>query len=288
MKLKDSIAQNRAAIKMITVPDLVQLKPVLEQLREKTAASYAQLLKNSEMQKFTTTQYASMMVQLDDALKLTQGKLITAANSDLSTESKEAMKLSIEKMRAMVEAQQKKFKGVVTSLNLPVASVVASADKSLMMRHANSAKRYGGRVGTLIRNDIAIGVIRGETPDQIAKRILGSDYNVVKGKSATKQADAIGDKLLLRNEADARRLVTTEIAHAYATAQEIELAEMEKDDPGWQKEWDAKNDMKTCINCRSLNGKRTRPGGNFPGGVHNPPLHPHCRCTTRPVRREWD
>lgn len=68
--------------------------------------------------------------------------------------------------------------------------------------------------------------------------------------------------------------------HAYRQSLE-ELPEL-------QVEWMATQGPRTCPICASLNGKRKKPGGTFPGGIVAPPRHPRCRCRVVAHLPDWE
>ncbi|MFH0902127.1 MAG: phage minor head protein [Pseudomonadota bacterium] len=47
-----------------------------------------------------------------------------------------------------------------------------------------------------------------------------------------------------------------------------------------QREWVSARDERVDDECLELDGKTATLRGDFPGGAHDPPLHPQCRCTT--------
>lgn len=74
-------------------------------------------------------------------------------------------------------------------------------------------------------------------------------------------------------------IAQTETTRAYAEAEEIAYRES-----GVRvKEWDAVNDRLVCPQCGTLHGRRVPVGAEFAPGIQNPPAHPGCRCSTRPV-----
>ena len=75
-------------------------------------------------------------------------------------------------------------------------------------------------------------------------------------------------------------IAQTETTRASAEAEEIAYRES---GVVKQKEWDAANDRLVCPVCGALHGQRVPIGAEFAPGIPNPPAHPGCRCSTRPV-----
>jgi len=193
-------------------------------------------------------------------------------------------KMSIDKLRVMVEEGEKRFSGAVSNLRIPVVKVLTSVQRTMMGRYEHRSDRYAGELGRRIRNDLAVGVIRGESVREMSKRLLGTKAEKM---SPTDIADDIADKQFFRGYHDAERLVRTEMVNAYTETQVESLGEMNEDDPGWKKMWDAANDDRVCDDCDDLDGVVVDHDESFPGGIQGPPLHPNDRCSIVPWHERW-
>jgi len=65
------------------------------------------------------------------------------------------------------------------------------------------------------------------------------------------------------------------------------MDELEANDPGYFKRWDAAIDGRTCPNCGEYNGLVVGLHDKFPLDLDHPPLHPRCRCAVVVWRKEW-
>lgn len=118
------------------------------------------------------------------------------------------------------------------------------------------------RLGRKIQDALSVGLIRGETPEKITKRLL-------------KRVDV--------SFSDARRLVRTEVAriHEESSIASYESMEVER------YEFLATLDRKTSDICQEQDGKvyETK---KAEVGINMPPLHPNCRSTTVPYFEDDD
>lgn len=186
------------------------------------------------------------------------------------------------------------FEGTVRPIALEAASTIAKGNRLLWPRFKNSAARYVGQVRDDIRRQLAIGLIRGETVDQMTNRLarLGGPKGLVylKGRAGDPEgrAEIITEGLFKRYRYWAERLVRTETVNAYNEVALIGMDELEKDDPGYFKRWDAAVDGRLCILCRYYDDLVVPLHQNFPLGFPKPPRHPNCRCACVIWRKEWD
>jgi SPP1 gp7 family putative phage head morphogenesis protein len=263
--------------------------PTLYDLREKTARALSKFLKGEQAgSEYSMHKHRALIIQLDDVIKTAERDLPPATLRDLKRESTVASRTSVKKLEAMVRAGERKFTGAVSSLNIPVAKVLTNVKRTMMGRFEHKSDRYAGDVGRRIRNELAVGVIRGESVGEMTKRIMGpAEYARAAKRGPTAVADKMADKVLFKSQYEAERLVRTEIINAYTETQIEGLHEAEADDPGYQKMWDAANDKRTCLLCYSLNGKVVDLNQSFPGGYQGPPAHPNDRCCLVPWHRGW-
>lgn len=291
MSLRDALASNHRALVAMTTPDLKRVKSVLQALRDKLAEGLTAQTKKTAHQAHV---HAAKMIQLDKALAQAQKQLRPAVKATLAEQSAKFSRRALDNLRRVAEEGERRFGGISSSLRLPQASVLADVGRSVSARHAGSAARYAGDVGRVFHRQMAMGLISGESVDDIAKRLVGRRVNA--------PADAIADRVAEMSLNDATRLVRTELNGAYAQAELAGIRSMnaqESDDGGerppgqsggddeWWKMWDATLDHRTCMDCRALHGEVARVDSPFSGGIFAPPLHPNDRCGIVPWRRSW-
>lgn len=287
MSWRDAIQKNRRDVMTLTTPEMKSINSVLLDARERTAKSLAKFLRENTGSDYQIHIHRALVGQLDDTLKMIQRELPSSAIVDLKRGSKGAAKTAIKNTQSMIREGEKKFRDSIVSLRIPIAKVLTRVDQTLIDRFERQGSRYAGRVGDRIRNELAVGVIRGENVDDMARRLVGSvKYDRIKSKP-TKVADEIADRTFFKNQADAERLVRTELSNAYTVTQIESLDIANEDDPGWQKQWDAANDKNTCAICADLDEQIVGLHQNFTGGVQGPPIHPNDRCCIVPHRPEW-
>ena len=217
MSFKDAIRDNRKAVVSLSDPELKVIMPTLYDLREKTARALAKFLKGEEAAtEYTLHKHRILVAQLDDVIKTAERELPAATLHDLKRESFGASKVGIKKMEAMIKSGERKFTGSASSLNIPLTRVLSDVKRTMMGRYETKASKYAGDVGRRIRNELTIGVIRGETIGEMTKRLMGADvYARTAKKGATAVADKMADKVLFKSQHEAERLVRTEIVNAY-------------------------------------------------------------------------
>lgn len=289
MSFKDAIKDNRKAVVTLSNPELKAIMPTLYDLREKTARALAKFLKGEEAAtEYTLHKHRILVAQLDDVIKTAERELPAATLHDLKRELFGASKVGIKKMEQMIKQGERKFTGTTSTLNIPLTKVLSNVKRTMMGRFETKSSKYAGDVGRRIRNELVIGVVRGETIGEMTKRLMGVDvYARTAKKGATAVADKMADKVLFKSQHEAERLVRTEIVNAYTESQIESLYEAEEDDPGYLKMWDAASDKRVCLICASLDGKVVTLGQNFPGGIQGPPVHPNDRCALVPWHRGW-
>ena len=288
MSFKSAIADNRRAVVTLSDPELRAIMPTLYDLRDKTAKALQSFLRGEHVgSEYSMHKHRALIVQLDDVIQTAERELPLATLTDLRTESFGAAKVGVKKLERMVREGERKFTGAVGSLNIPVAKVLTNVKRTMMGRFEHKASKYAGDVGRRIRNELAVGVIRGESVGEMTKRIMGAGkYARTAKRGVTAVADAMADTTIFKAKHEAERLVRTEIVNAYTESQIESLYEVEEDDPGFQKLWDAAMD-RVCHICRELDEQVVDLNMNFRMGYQGPPAHPNCRCAIVPWRREW-
>jgi SPP1 gp7 family putative phage head morphogenesis protein len=177
--------------------------------------------------------------------------------------------------------------GAMPRPDLGKAAVMAHAGRAVIFRHEASARRYGRAVTSDIRRQLALGMVQGETFDQMTNRLvrLGGPRGLVSLGGGV--VESIAEGLFRRYRHWAERVVRTECIDSYnAHALESIRAEDEVD-PGYLKRWDAANDHRVCEVCDALDGEIRALNEDFTGGISHPTVHPRDRCCITPYRREW-
>jgi SPP1 gp7 family putative phage head morphogenesis protein len=121
----------------------------------------------------------------------------------------------------------------------------------------------------LVSNAIRLGMVQGETTDQIIRRIRGT------------QANSFRDGVLNIPRNSAEKLVRTAVNQVSTQARDQLYQENDDIVKGWQ--WVATLDTRTCIECADRDGQVFDVGEDG----EKPPLHINCRCTTTPVLKSW-
>ncbi len=297
MNFKDAIRANARTIARLSDADLLALLPVLEEAREASAAGLFKWLKKVDGdQKYTAVTHRQLISSLDESIKQMKRELFPAIHKDLQAESKDAGLKALQSMRKAAMAGAKKFADSAMPLRFDNAKILLSTNRSLMSRHASSAQRYAGRQGDLIRKQMAVGLVRGESINATVARLMGKPQVVSDKMGDLKAADEIAGAQFFRSKADATRLIRTENIHAANAVQmdaliaDNEEAAQSEDGSGggWLLRWDATFDSRTCDWCEDLDGEVRQPGEEFEEGVLHPPLHPNCRCAIVPWQEGWE
>jgi SPP1 gp7 family putative phage head morphogenesis protein len=123
-----------------------------------------------------------------------------------------------------------------------------------------------------IRRELTQSMIQGESIHKAAKRILA-----IEDESGARALPTI--KPFKRAEDRATTIARTEMNKASNAAHLDQLYELQKQLPTIIGRWSSAMCGHMCKICAALNGKKAKPGDNFPGGISAPPRHPNCRCT---------
>ncbi len=242
--------------------------------------------------KFTAQVYRNALVQIRGALLSIEQRSPLVAQV-LKFGATQASVLATRHLISEVEKFSMMFEGSIRPVALEAATLLAEGKKTLWPKYANSAKRYTGQIGDDIRKQLAIGMVRGETVDQLTSRLvkLGGPkgYVYLRGRpgSPGARAEHISEGLFKRYRSWGERLVRTETVNAYNEMALEGISELAVDDPGYMKRWDAAIDGRTCIICRDMDHEIVAEGKPFKNGGQAPPLHPNCRCAVVAWRKEW-
>lgn len=295
MSFAQVVQANARQVANLSEPELRHVLPILKEAQIETARGLRDWMRKVDGEDIYTIQrHRALLAEMHDAIRLVEHELGIAAGRDLSAESRAAEVAQLAKLRQVVQAGEKRFKEAATPLRLDIASVVRSTERALMHRHESSAQRYAGRTGLNIQHQLAVGVVRGETVDQLSRRLSKLPRVLYDRMTDSEVAARAASVNFFRSKSDAERLVRTETVHA---ANQVQIEALREDNQsaerggsgegGWLKRWDATFDRRTCGYCEQLDGVVVPVNQPFPGGVDAPPLHACCRCTITPWREGW-
>lgn len=297
MNFRRAILANARTVARLSAADMQLLMPVLEDARLATARAMSKWIRKMKPDDaYTIATHRQLLVSLDESMKLMKRRLFPAMARDLQSEGTIAAREAAIAMKYAAEAGAIKFMGSARPMRFNNAAIVASSSRSLMTRHETSALRYADRQGQLIRQSLAVGIVKGESVGQTVGRLMKKPLVLASRMSDDDKADAIAENHFFRSRSDAERLVRTENIYAANEVQQDALLEdneyASQDDTGdqeggWLKRWDATFDSRTCEDCASMDGEVREPDEEFAPGVMHPPLHPNCRCTIVPWREGW-
>lgn len=242
-------------------------------------------------ERFTPQLYRNALIQIRSALNTINKDLGDDVADHLKHQGKIAAGLATKHLRQEVEQFSHLFEGAVRPVALEAATVLAVGEKAVWKRFETSAARYAGQVGKDIQKQLAIGVVKGETVDQLTKRLakMGGPkgWVNVQGMGANAKAEFIAEGLFSKYRHYAERLVRTEVVNAYNSFALDGMEELNKEDPGYMKRWDAAIDGRTCVLCASYDDLVRKLDEPFKDGIQQPPAHSNCRCAQVVWRKEW-
>lgn len=284
-ELEDAIVANRDALVQLSQPDIDELRSVLRaaqrELREKLNA----IPKDADS--YDAHKARSVLVQMDRATRDLNRHAAHALDRDLTSGGRRAGNTATAKLARIVKAGEHDYPGSVQPIRIDVAAVLAKSERTFIGRFSRRAGAYGAELERDIRRSLMSGIMRGESIHEMASRVLkGTGLVRHLTGDANAQLDAIAARPFNRMRSVANCIARTEVSNAYNAVQLDQLVEMNKDDPGYLKGWDAATD-KVCPLCMELDGETVPLDSDFPGGYERPPAHPNCRCTTVAWRIEW-
>jgi hypothetical protein len=296
MLFSEAVAANRAAIMATTVPQLRRLLPLLKRAERETARGLGQWLAAADPgARYDKHKHRALVGQLRSAIALVQKRVAPALSDDITTQGKSTRAVGLGQLEQMIEAGQARFKGAVSPLRLDVAAMMTDEHRMMIGQVESSAARYAGAVGGDIQNRLMLGVIRGETVDQLTSRLLASTglIRVFKAMGPMRVAEGAAANIFNSYRSNADGIARTELVNAYAAVQARAIGEADKEDPGYLMRWDAANDWRLCAWCHALDEVTVKPGemfsrrGSRSSPRPHPPLHPRCRCAIVPWRPGW-
>lgn len=269
----------------------------LELTRDLAKASFIHAAGNAS---YTAQMHRNALIQIRKTLESIRGPLHERIASALRHGGQLAANLATRHLFMEVQKFSSIFEHSVRPIAIEAATIIADGKRVLWKRFDNSAARYTGAIGEDIRRQLAVGLVRGETIDQITSRLAkhggpkGLVYTRGRAGSPGARAEMISEGLFKKYRYYAERLARTEIVNAYNQTALDGMADLNDDDPGYFKRWDAAIDGRLCPDCGSLDDQIVPIDSNFRGGVEAPPLHPNCflpdtRLGARPTNamRSW-
>lgn len=286
------LGQISAEVSALPGPAMRAMAPILHQAEAELSRDLAKWLRTVENgeARFGAQQLRVALVQIRGAMRQMRG-LNPALFDVLVQANGPAGSLALGHLARQAERFSMLFEGSLRPLPIQPAAVLARGDRLLIRRFRASSARYGEWAATEIQRQLAVGVVRGETFDQMIKRIqrlsptARSVAGMVKGPGQTADdlARVLGERI--RNRAEL--IVRTEVINAYNAHAYDGIAAAAEEDEGYRMRWDAAADSRLCPWCRSLDGKVAKVDEEFERGVEHPPLHPRCRCALTPWHVEW-
>lgn len=272
---------------------LAALVPAMAQAQKELAADlagwYQKLGPNAASLKYTPAHLRQIQVLLGIAEAKAQtihkgypyaSFPMVAAQAVLNTMNQQMpQKLAAQTLESQLTALSAKFEGL-PSPQLIHAAALAKGDKLVLSKHQSSANRYAGQVLTDLKFQFGVGLAKGETIQQLTKRIAGLSgfQKAVDASHPAHAGSAVAGALTKRYHNWAQRLVRTELTHSYNAVAMAGIQAAHKVDDRVVAVWDATNDLRVCLQCKALHGKQVTPGGLYQGGIPHPPAHPNCRC----------
>jgi hypothetical protein len=165
--------------------------------------------------------------------------------------------------------------GTVSVPQIDTAAVIAEGNRLLWKRHENSARRYAGSLGDDIRTRLSVSLAKGDTFEQMQRRLVGSpEFRAMVAKDDPGAAAfTIAEAAHARWRHWADRLVRTESMHAYNTQHDVAIVYANEnrpdDDEPYLRRWDASADKVTCERCKELDRTVTTIEGVFRYGYQD-------------------
>jgi SPP1 gp7 family putative phage head morphogenesis protein len=253
-------------------PALLRILPVLHAAQREVEKDLRAWLGKHSGMTFTAARYKNALGVLGRAVH--KAEIRAAVEHALKNEAKRIGPLSLHNVKREWIQLATIFEGSAQPLAIEEAAILAEGKRILWPRFASSAKRYAGRVGERTRFQIAVSRARGETIDELTRRLQAKLPHVFHGERW-----------------DAERLARTETMNAANEYHHDAIREATKDDDKLLERWDACHDGRLCVECASLDGQVTEVDEDFKAKSgargERPPIHPACRCVLLPWRETW-
>jgi SPP1 gp7 family putative phage head morphogenesis protein len=271
--------------------------PVLRQARAEAAHGLRAWLEEHALDgssRYTAHKYRAVLAQLDVALEQVTN-LETSLGDAMTRGGTAAVDLAGKHAIEQISSLSRIFGDAINPLPLSQAARIVghAGSKTLIAQMPTSAARYAGQVGNDIRQQLAVGLVKGESMFQMQRRLVRHGGPVgevaLKGILGDKGAvsEYIAEGLFKRYEYWAERVVRTEVLETYNAGHLEALHGHAKDIDGLKQQWNGALDRRICVICRDLDGEIAAIGKEFPGGYSHPPAHPNCRCTLVAWHSDW-
>lgn len=289
----DFVGREIAYLPFETLRDLVPVLAAAQRELEKDLAKWIANMPDGA-ERFTAQKLRIALLQVNKAISAIDGlhpQLVEA----LRAGGTEASLMAIRHLE-LEAARFSEIFGEPIKMQVKQAATLARGEDLLMTRYESAAARYSGGIADDIKQQLAIGVAKGETFHQLVTRLqgIGGPKGLVslRGVLGTPGSIAanIAEGLFRRYRYWAERIVRTELMHTYNVIHQDSIEQLAAIDPSYQKRWDARLDSRLCPYCRTLDGEVVAVDGKFAtrGSIfEHPPAHPNCRCTLVPWRVEW-
>lgn len=269
------------------------LSPVLEQAKQELARDLRAWLETRPDGdvRFTPHSYRHALAQI----ALIQGRLDERMNGDLWGAARAAQALALRHLTEEVARFSELFEGSTTRISLDAVSLLATGRAFIIPRIRTSSARYAGQVGNDIRQNLAVGIIRGESLTDTINRLIahGGPRGLVALRGVAGEpgsvVEDIPEGLFKRYRWWAERVVRTETQSAYNEQLMLGMHAAAEHVPGLKKRWCA--DAAACsLVCRPIDGQvraLSEPFDTERGPMDSAPAHPNCRCRTGAWKDEW-
>ena len=272
-----------------TLPDgaLRAIAPALQEAERRLAKDLERFLNTTDgAERYTAQMQRRALYQIRGALD---------AIHEARPEVFRQMNAAGEKARKLAQAHLQRelalgsFKFDKTLTPIPLAQASRISQKALVDKFSTSAKRWDVGARDLIRRELTIGMVRGQSVDQMTRSLMSAFDRRRFGDKATSgdMARSAARQLSRKVDYQMRRIVRTEVIEAYNVIKLDAIAQLHEDDNEMMTRWVAALDGRTCQYCADLDNVVIPVGGTFKGGIKAPPLHPHCRCAIVAFHKSW-
>jgi len=292
-RVETELAQTSAEVARLPESVLRTLAPVLAQAQQETTQGLRTWLRDAKgAERYTAQQHRTLLAHLERAFTT-----LGAANPTLLLAFQQsgtaAGRLAGAHLVQEIARYSSRFDGRELRVPLRLATLLAMGSRALVPRYRTSAARYADQVQRDLRRELAVGVLRRESIDQLTARLasIGGPRGLVAVRGVAGEPGAvvehIGEGLFKRYRYWGERLARTELQHAYNVQVDAGLQLAAPDVPGLLKRWDASSDLRICPRCAELHGAVRRLDEPFAPDLDTAPLHPNCRCRVGAWRASW-
>lgn len=292
-RVEAELAQTSAEVARLPEGVLRTLAPVLAQAQTETEQGLRTWLRDAKGEgRYTAQQHRTVLAHLERAMTT-----LGAANPTLlqafGKAGAQAGQLAGAHLVQEIARYSSRFDRRELRVPLRLATLLAVGSKALVPRYRTSAARYSDQVQRDLRRELAVGVLRRESIDQLTARLasIGGPKGPVALRGVAGEPGArvemIGEGLFKRYRFWGERLARTELQHAYNVQVDAGLSLAAPEVPGLLRRWDASSDLRLCPRCAELHGAVRRLDEPFAPDVGTAPLHPNCRCRVGAWRASW-